>query len=118
MTHYVLFECGEWKGNPPKGTATPRKRVGRIYDENGDSWEVFYWKVKNKTSAAQFLVRENLSIARNIFFSSREEAIAWRNNPVLPTLAELKDVLRFCKWHEPSEGLTQVWLDFGILELE
>jgi hypothetical protein len=107
----IIFECGKWKGTPSKGTMTPRQRIGRIFDRNGDEWEILFWKAKNKSSAAQFLVRTDLSVGRKIFFSSREDAISWRDNPINPTPEEIKFSLARCDWHEPSKGLTQLWLN-------
>ncbi|HPN96859.1 MAG TPA: hypothetical protein PLK35_03765 [Candidatus Moranbacteria bacterium] len=91
---------------------TPRKSVGWVKDSAGDEWEVLFWQVKNKLSAAQFLIRADLSVGRKIFFSTEEEARAWLANPILPTLEEIKKELAKCEWHEPSKGLIQVWMDF------
>lgn len=107
----VIFECGKWKGNPPEGTVTPRRRVGNVFDRNGDNWDIYYWQIKDKLSAAQFLVRKGLGVGRMIFFSTREEAFAWRDNPVNPTLEEIIVELEKCQWHKPSKGVIQLWLD-------
>lgn len=104
----VIFEPGEWKGVPTKGTMTPRVLVGWM---PGD-WEVLYWQVKNKSAAVQVHVREDWTLGKKIFFSSAEEAFSWLDHPIEPNLDEIKEALEKCKWHEPSRGRIQVWLNF------
>jgi hypothetical protein len=107
----VDFKCGEWEENPLKGQMTPRKHFGWIFDNNGVVWEVLYWEVEGKNAAAQFHISENLSVGRKVFWPTREEAIDWHDNPVGPTIEEIKMALARCTWHEPSRGLIQVWID-------
>jgi len=109
----VFFKGGKWKGSPVKGQITPRKIIGVITDEAGQEWEVLSWLVRGKSSAAQFHVRANFTVGRNIFFSSERDAKSWMKKPMHPTLGEIKEALaEICKWHEPSRGLIQVWVDF------
>jgi len=104
----VIFTCGKWNGNPPKGQFTPRRCVGHIRDD----WGVFFWMVENKSAAAQFHVQDGFFIGKNIFFPTESEAEKWIMDPINPTLDEIKSELRKCQWHKPSRGLIQVWVDF------
>jgi hypothetical protein len=108
----VNFIPGEWKGNPPKGQMTPREKIGVIQDAIGLDWEILFWAVEGKSAAAQVLIRENLSVGMKIFFPTEKEARKWITKPTKPTLRQIKAALRKCKWHEPSRGLIQIWVNF------
>lgn len=90
-----------WKGDPPKGYITAREKIQKI----GKIWIV---ACAGKQAAQRW--KKDGEEGYNIFFPTREAAVAWLSSRN-PSLEALLEALEKQPWQESSTG-EQKWLDF------